>query len=166
MEVGVIGIIADIGASAGKVLTVGIDPRIARRMQRLARDVGAVVDAVEIDRLAVIVDPRTVGRRGEADHRRQRRPAIDMRHHLAVACACRNLAGRPHDARYTEAALERRTFFAAERNGAGVRPRILPRAIVGGDDDDGVGSVGPNFVHDLADVGIKFYHGIGVVAEV
>jgi hypothetical protein len=66
----------------------------------------------------------------------------------------------------TETALERRTFLAAERNGAAVRPRVLPRAIVGGDDDDGVGSLGPDFVHNLADVGIQLQHGIGVIAEV
>jgi hypothetical protein len=44
---------------------------------------GAVVNAVKIDRLAVVVDPCTVGWRGEADHRRQRRPEVDMRHHFA-----------------------------------------------------------------------------------
>jgi hypothetical protein len=89
-----------------------------------------------------------------------------VRHHFAIARAGRNLAGRTHDAGHAETTLERRTFLAAEWNGAGVRPRILPRAIVGGDDDDGVGSLGPDGVHDLADIGIQFQHGIRVIAEV
>lgn len=144
MDVGVVGIIADVGANACEALTVDIDPRSAGRMPRLAHDVGAVVNAVEIDRFAVVVRPRPVGRWGETDHRRQRRPAIDMRHHLAVVCACRNVARPPHDTGHTETALERRTFLTAERHRTGVWPCILPRAIVGGDDDDGVGSLGPD----------------------
>ena len=67
-----------------EVFAVDIDPRVARRMLRLAHDIGAVVNAVEIDRLAVVVHPRAMGRRGEADHRRQRCPAVDVRHHLAI----------------------------------------------------------------------------------
>jgi len=58
VRVGIIGIIADIGTCAFEVLTVGIDPRGARRVTGLARDVGAVVNAVKIDRLAVVVGPR------------------------------------------------------------------------------------------------------------
>ena len=112
-------------------------------MRRLARDVSAVVDAVEVDRLAVIVDPRTVGGRGEADHRRQRRPAVNVRHHFAIARASRNFAGCPHDAGHGNRPRTANFFLAAERNRTGVRPCILPRAIVGGDDDNGVGSVGP-----------------------
>ena len=107
-------------------------------MLGLAHDIGAVVNAVEIDRLAVVVLPCAVRRRGETDHRCQRCPAVNVRHHFAIARAGRNLAGCPHDAGHAETALERRAFFAAERNTAGVRPRILPRAVVGGDDDDGV----------------------------
>ena len=63
-----------------------------------------------------------------------------MRHHFAMACASRSQAQRPHNAGRTKSALERRTFLTAERSYAGVRPRILPRAIVGGDDDDVLGA--------------------------
>jgi hypothetical protein len=67
VRVGILGIIADIGASAFEALTVGIDPRGVRRMPCLARDIGAVVNAVEIDRLALVVGPRPVRRRGIAN---------------------------------------------------------------------------------------------------
>jgi hypothetical protein len=58
VRIGILGIIADVGASAVEALTAGINPRGPRRMARLARDVGAVVNAVKIDRLAVVVGPR------------------------------------------------------------------------------------------------------------
>jgi len=44
MDVGVLGIVTDVGACAGEILTVDIDPRIARRMLRLAPFLGDAVD--------------------------------------------------------------------------------------------------------------------------
>jgi hypothetical protein len=67
VRVGILGIIADIGAGAFESLAVGIDPRGARRMPCLARDVDAVVNAVEIDRLALVVGPCPMRRRGIAN---------------------------------------------------------------------------------------------------
>jgi hypothetical protein len=42
MQVGVFGIVANAGTSAGEGLTVNVDPRIARRVLRFAGDVCAV----------------------------------------------------------------------------------------------------------------------------
>ena len=46
---------------AAEGFAVDINPRGARRMLGLAEDIGAVVDTVEIDRLAVVVLPLAVG---------------------------------------------------------------------------------------------------------
>src|ERR1035437_1851905 len=67
-------IVTDIDSNARKALAVSIDPRAARRMGCLAGHIGAVVDAIEIDRLAVIVQRLALGRRLEANHRGRRRP--------------------------------------------------------------------------------------------
>ena len=135
-------------------------------MFRLAHDIGAVINAVEVDPLAEIVLPRAVRGRGNAGHRGGRGPHVHVRHHFVVPHTGRNVPRPPHNPRDAESAFERRAFFAAERHRAGVRPCILPRAIVGGDDDDGVGSLCANRIHDLANVGIEFEHGIGIVTEV
>ena len=58
-----------------EVLAIDIHPRVARRVGCLAKDVSAVVDAVEVDPLAVVADP-IVGRRFQTDHRGKRRPAV------------------------------------------------------------------------------------------
>src|SRR5208337_4283616 len=129
-----------------------VDPSLARRMFRLACDIGGVIDAVEVDRLAEVVLPTAMGRRGKACHLGGRRPYAHVPHHFVVTHAGRNPTGAPHDAGHSETALERRALFTAERHRASVRPRILPRAIVGGDDDDSVGSLGADGIHDLANV--------------
>ncbi len=134
-------------------------------MLRLARDVGGVVDAVEVDRLAVVVLPFTVGRRRQADHRCGRGPHVHVRHHFVEDLPGRNPARRPHDARHPEGAFEARALLAAERIGAGVGPRVLPGAVVRRVDDDGVGRLGADGVHDPADVGVHLDHLVGVVAE-
>src|SRR5271163_2381997 len=100
----------------------------------LAQYVSAVIDAVEIDRLAVVVLPCAMRRRCETDHRCQRRPAVDMRHYLAITSARRDVIRPPHDAGDTEAALERRSLFSTKWHNAGVRPCVLPRAVVGCND--------------------------------
>src|SRR5208282_5534805 len=107
------GIAPDVGARAPESLTVDIDPRLTRRMLRLAKDVVAVVDGVEIDRLVVVADPFMRGR-CQAGHGRQRRPGVDMRHHLVVFRPRGDVARPPHDAGYAPAALERRALLAAE----------------------------------------------------
>ena len=54
-------------AMAGaQALAVDVDPGVTRRVWRLSRDIGTVVDAVEIDGLAVVVLPLARGRLGEA----------------------------------------------------------------------------------------------------
>ena len=90
---------------------------------------------------------------------------VDVRHHFVDTCAGRNLARPPHDARHPPAAFEARTFLAAERHGAGVGIGILPGAVVGRDDDDRVGRLGADGIHDPADVVVQFQHRIRVVAE-
>ena len=132
----------------------------------LAQDVGAVVDAVEVDGLAVVVLHFASGRRRDARHRRQRRPAVDVRHHFAILYARRDVSGPPHDGRNAPAAFKGRSLLAAERGGSGIGIGIEPGAVVGGQDDDGVGRIGTNRIHYLADVGVHFHEGIRVVAEV
>jgi hypothetical protein len=62
--IGIRGVIADAGASALDALTVGVNPRRARRMLCFAGNVSAVVNTSKIDRLAVVVLPCAVRRRG------------------------------------------------------------------------------------------------------
>ena len=49
---------------------------------------------------------------------------------------------------------------------AGVGIGILPGAVVGRDDDDGIGRLGADGIHDPADVVIQFQHRIRVTARV
>ena len=56
---------------------------------------------------------------------------------------------------HTPAAFERRAFFTTERGRSGIGIGVQPRAVVGRHDDDRVGRVGADFIHDLADVGIE-----------
>src|SRR5207248_11171600 len=93
-------------------------------------DVGTVVNAVEVDRLAVVAFPCAVRWRGEADHRGQRRPAINVRHHLVVLRARRNMIRPPHDARNAPTSLKGRTFLSTEGVGAAVRVSVLPGTVV------------------------------------
>ena len=63
-------------------------------------------------------------------------------------------------------ALERRSFFATERRHPGIGPGVLPGAVVGGEDNDGVGRFGSDHVHHAANVGVEFEHRVRVVAQV
>src|SRR5262245_45130164 len=114
-----LGISADVGAHSLEELAIDIDPRVARRVRRSTQDIGTVVDAVEVDALPVVADP-IVRWRLKTNHGGQRRPAIDMRHHLVVLNPCRNVIRPPHDAWHTPAAFEGRAFLAAERYRAGI----------------------------------------------
>ena len=134
-------------------------------MTGLARHVGTVVDPVEVDALPLVVDPLG-GRRLDAGHRRRRWPHVHVRHHLVQHLSGGNPARRPHDAGNAPGTLERGTLLAAERGHPGIRPGILPGTVVGGEDDDGVGRLGADGVHDAADVGVELEHRVGVVAEV
>src|SRR5947207_4335935 len=151
---------ADVEARGLEILAVNVNPRIPRGVLGLAEDVGTVVNAVEVDRLSVVAFPFAVRWRGEADHRGQRRPAINVRHHLVVLRARRNMIRPPHNARNAPTSLEGRTFFAAERVRATVGIRILPRAVVGSRNDDGVWRLRANDIHNPADVIIEFQHRI------
>src|SRR5438876_3166952 len=156
VDVVVLGIAADVVARGLEILAVNVNPRIPGRVLRLAEDVGTVVNAVEVDRLAVVAFPFAVRWRLQAYHRGQRRPAVDVRHHLVVLRARRNVIRPPHNARNAPAGLERRAFRSTERVGAGVRVSVLPGTVVGSRDDDGVGRLRANDIHDPADVVIEF----------
>ena len=99
------------------------------------------------------------------DHRSQRRPAVDVRHHLVELRPSLDVIRPPHDAGHAPAAFERRAFLAAERRGSRIWIGIQPRAIVGGHDHDRIGCDGPDGVHDLADVGVKLHQRVRVVPE-
>src|SRR5271169_1232634 len=96
MHPGFLGIIADVDTCSIEYLAIDKDPRVTRRVLGLAQDVRAVVDAVEVDRLAVVTDP-IVGWRCETDHAGQRCPGVDMRHHLVELHSGLNVIRPPHD---------------------------------------------------------------------
>src|SRR5262249_31696988 len=95
---GLLGIATDIDAHAIEALAVNVDPGVARGVLRLAEDVGTIVDAVEVDRLPVVVHHLAGGRRLEADHGSQRGPEIDVRHHFVVSRAGWDVSRPPHQA--------------------------------------------------------------------
>src|SRR5262249_28620693 len=128
MHPGRVWIAPDVGTRALKNLAVDTDPRVPRGVWRLAEDIGAVVDTVEVDRLAVVADP-VVRRRGQTDHRGECCPTVDMRHHLVILRACGDVVGPPHDAWNAPAAFKWRAFLAAERRRAGVGIGIQPGAV-------------------------------------
>src|SRR5215475_7296819 len=78
VEIGIVWITADIHARSHETFAIDVDPRSPGRVLCLPEDVSAVVDAIEVDRFAVVVRPRAVRRRGEPDHRGERRPGIDV----------------------------------------------------------------------------------------
>src|SRR5262249_57453647 len=108
----------NIGAYSVEAPPINKDPAPPRRVLRLPQNVGAVIDAVEVDWLAIVVFPFAVGRRSDTRHRSQRRPAVDMRHHLAVHGAGGNVARPPHDGRYAPAAFEGPALLTAEPRGS------------------------------------------------
>src|SRR5439155_3961090 len=65
MDIIVLGIAADVEARGFEILAVNVNPRIPGRVFRLAEDVGTVVNAVEVDRLAVVAFPCAVRRSEE-----------------------------------------------------------------------------------------------------
>src|SRR5262249_6833563 len=157
-EVGITWITADISACSHEIFTIDINPRRAGRVLCPTEDVFAVVDAIEVDWLAVVVGPRTMRWWGQADHLGKCRPAVDVRHHLMILCTCRNVLRPPHQTGYAPAAFKCRAFFAPERSGARVRISILPRSVVSSDDYDGVGGFGADRIHDTADVVVQLHY--------
>src|SRR5262245_47614852 len=119
-------------------------------MLRLPQDVGAVVDAVYIYRLAIVILQLAMMRWLQPNHSGQRRPAVDMGHHLAVFGARRDVIGPPHDSRDPPAGFKRAAFLSTEGMRSGVGEGVLPRSVVGREDDDRVRRLGPNGVHDPA----------------
>jgi hypothetical protein len=109
---------ADVGSCSVEVLTIDINPRIARRVLCPAQNVRAVVDAVEVDPLAVVADP-LVRRRPQTDHRGKRRPAGDVRHHFVVLHAGRDVIRPPHNRWDAPASFKRGSLFPAKRFGSG-----------------------------------------------
>src|SRR5271170_3803709 len=125
-------------------------------MIRFTEDVGAVVDTVEVDRLAVIVYPCAMSRRGEADEGSQCRPAVDVRHHVVVDHPRRNVSRPPHDPWNAPASFERRAFLATVRVSSRIWIGILPGTVISRRDDDGVWRLRSNGIHDAADIVIEF----------
>ena len=82
LQIGILWVATNVVTHAQELLAVDIDPPVTRRMLRLARDVGTVVDAVEVDRLAIVVLHLAVWRWREADHRGGRGPHVHVRHHF------------------------------------------------------------------------------------
>src|SRR5271166_1818153 len=161
---GFLGIIADVGTCSLEGLAIDIDPRVARRVRCFPQDVRTVVNAVEVDPLAVVADP-IVGRWRETGHRGKRRPGVDMRHHFVVLYARRDVIRPPHDAWDAPAAFERGSFLTPEWCRAGIWIGIQPGAIVCGHYHDRIGCDGPDGIHDLSDVGVKLHQRVRVVSE-
>src|SRR6185295_7912927 len=76
-----------------------------------------------------------------------------------------DMARPPHEARNAPATLEGRPLLAAERCRAGVRISIEPGTIVSGENHDGVRRIGPDLVHDLADVVVHLHERVRIVAK-
>src|SRR5262249_19899159 len=55
VEIGVVWITAEVNARSHEVFAIDVDPRFPGRVLCLPEDVGAIVDSVEVDRLAVVV---------------------------------------------------------------------------------------------------------------
>ena len=89
-----------------------------------------------------------------------------MGHHFAVLGSGRDLAGPPHESGNTEGPFEGRPFLAAIRGRPGVGIGVLPSSVVARENHDGIRCLGADRVENLADVGIEFHHGVGVVPEV
>src|SRR5271165_1181896 len=122
---GFLGIIADVGTCSLEGLAIDIDPRVARRVRCFPQDVRTVVNAVEVDPLAVVADP-IVGRWRETGHRGKRRPRVDMRHYFIVLYARRDVIRPPHDAWDAPAAFERGSFLTPEWCRAGIWIGVQP----------------------------------------
>jgi class 3 adenylate cyclase len=73
--------------------------------------------------------------------------------------------GVAEDAKACVAMAVERLGCRSERRHSGIRPSILPCTVIGCDDDDGVRCFRPDRIHDAADVGVKFQHRVGVIAE-
>jgi hypothetical protein len=56
-KVGIVGVTGDIGACSHEILAVDVNPRPPGGVLCLPEDVSAVVDTVEVNRLAIIVCP-------------------------------------------------------------------------------------------------------------
>ena len=137
---------------------------VAGRVFRFTEDIGAVVDAVEVDRLAVVVHHLACGRGLEADHGGEGGPAIDVRHYLVVLRSCRNFARPPHQSGTRKPPSKPVPFMpgTARCQRRGKHPA---RHRCCCDDDDRIGRICANGVHDPADVVVEFQHRIRVVAE-
>ena len=91
----------------------------------------AQIDAVEDDRIAVIVLP-IVRRRLKTGELGEGGPLIHMGPHVHINRSGLNVAGPPGNRRHAEAAFEQRSLHAAERCVTRIRPSVDPGAVVGG----------------------------------
>src|SRR5262249_13620895 len=157
VEVWIVWITSEVHARAHETFAVDVDPRSPGRVLCLPEDVSTVVDAVEVDRLAVVVRPRAVRRRGEPDHFGQSRTAVDVRHYFVVLRASRDVSGPPHQAWHAPTTFKRRAFFASEGRGASVGVGVLPGTVVSRHDNDRVGCLRADGIHDSAYVVIEFH---------
>src|SRR4029077_3156307 len=91
-----------------------------------------------------------MGRRREANHRGERRPGVDMRHHFVVPCARLNVVWPPHDAWNGPSSFEWGSLLTAEWGRSGIGVSIEPSAIVGRQDDDRVGCLRTDGIHFMS----------------
>jgi hypothetical protein len=74
-------------------------------------------------------------------------------------------AGCPHDARNPPTGFEWGALLAPELTGSSVGIGVLPGTVVGGEDDDRVGGLGADCIHNATDVVVEFHELVRVVAE-
>ena len=90
-----------------------VDPRSPGRMLCVPENVGAVVDAVEIDRLAVVVRPGGLRRRGDPTIL----ASVDQQSMCDIISSCLDMSRPPHQARHAPTALSAiRVFYCCALN--------------------------------------------------
>ena len=152
-------------------VVIEVDELLARALVLLAREIGQLVIAIEVDleglcpRLMALeqlfLDVR-LARRGH-ERRQPIQPADEF-----VGDRARLNAARPADqARHAEGAFPVGVLLAAERRRAGIGPGILMRPVIGGVEHDGVVR-DAEVIHrleDLADGGIVFDHAVRILGS-
>src|SRR5262249_33712742 len=78
VEIGVLRITGDIRPCSQKTFAIDVNPLSSRRMLCFPEDVSTVIDAIEVNRLAVITCPGSMRRRCEPRHCSQCRPAANV----------------------------------------------------------------------------------------
>ena len=143
----------------GQFIFGEIEPGFTVRLTSTFPDRGHVV-AVENDRftIAVIFRQLNIGDRGECCHQ------VKTANNSGTSGIGFNMAGPAHDGRDAVATFAHGALGTTERRITGIRVNVLPCAVVGGPEDDGV-VLEPQFVElvdDVPDAGIKFDHRVRI----